>query len=105
MKLTYYAIFDYAKDGINVSFPDVPNAFTCGFTKRHAKKMAKEVLSLTFHGTPLSDIPIAKAKKSDFSFSEKNFECIRISVHMKVRNKILFGWQVIEYSKGNIHPE
>ena len=103
MKLTYYAIFDYAKDGINVSFPDVPNAFTCGFTKRHAKKMAKEVLSLTLHGTPVSDIPVAKTKKSDFSFSEKNFECIRISVHMKVKNKILFGWHVIEYSKGNIN--
>ena len=59
MKISYYAIFEYAKDGINVTFPDIPNAFTCGFGKRHAKKMSKDVLSLVLHGTNVSDLPVA----------------------------------------------
>lgn len=41
----YPAIFDYAKDGISVSFPDLPGCFTCASTDAEALRMAKDALS------------------------------------------------------------
>lgn len=96
MKISYYAIFDYDQDGINVTFPDLPNAFTCGFTKRHAKKMAKEVLVLVLHKLYVSDLPTAKTKKTVFDICTGEQECVRISVRMKVKNGILLGKNVVE---------
>ena len=48
----YIAIFDYADDGISVSFPDLPGCFTCadaGDTET-ALKNAKEALGLHLFG-------------------------------------------------------
>ena len=47
--IKYYAIFEFESDGINVYFPDVPEAFTCAYSVREAILMAKEVLELTLH--------------------------------------------------------
>lgn len=45
--LTYFAIFDPAKEGgYNVSFPDFPGCVTFGKTFEESKKHAKEVLEL-----------------------------------------------------------
>ena len=97
MIISYYAIFEYAEDGINVTFPDVPNAVTCGFSKRHAKKMAKEVLSLVLHGTQKTDLP-AKQKMARTVFSpHQSVECIRI--RMKVVDDVLVGKHVTECNK------
>jgi len=38
------AIFDYAPDGINVSFPDLPGCLTCGDDTEEAIYMAKDIL-------------------------------------------------------------
>ena len=46
MKIQYLAHFDHADDGINVSFPDIPEAITYGFTMDEAIFNAQEVLSL-----------------------------------------------------------
>jgi len=40
------AIFSYEEDGINISFPDLPACFSCGFNDEEALKNAKEVLEL-----------------------------------------------------------
>lgn len=40
----YYAHFDYADDGITVTFPDIPEAITCGRTDAEATAMAEDVL-------------------------------------------------------------
>lgn len=40
----YPAIFDYADDGITVTFPDIPEAITCGQTTVEAMEMAEDVL-------------------------------------------------------------
>ena len=96
MIISYYAIFEYAEDGINVTFPDVPNAVTCGFSKRHAKKMAKEVLSLVLHGTRKSELPTKQNTHIVFS-SHQSVECIRI--RMKVVDDVLVGKHVTECNK------
>ena len=41
----YPAIFDYADDGINVSFPDLPGCLTCADTTKGACAMAQEALT------------------------------------------------------------
>ena len=41
----YYAIFNQADDGINVSFPDLDGAFTCGADMHEALYMAKDLLA------------------------------------------------------------
>lgn len=41
----YPAIFNYANDGISVSFPDLPGCFSCGQNDEEARRMAKDALS------------------------------------------------------------
>lgn len=43
-KYVYPAVFDYAEDGISVSFPDLPGCLTCGKTDAEALHMAKDAL-------------------------------------------------------------
>ena len=55
---TYPAIFEYADDGINVSFPDLPGCFTCGSNDEEALAMAIDALggymwSVEKHNTPI----------------------------------------------------
>ena len=40
----YTAIFQYAEDGIKITFPDIPSAITQGKTQEEALEMAQEVL-------------------------------------------------------------
>ena len=43
---TFPAIFDYAKDGISIEFPDLPGVLTCGWNNSEAVYMATDALSL-----------------------------------------------------------
>ncbi|WP_405170400.1 type II toxin-antitoxin system HicB family antitoxin [Paenibacillus sp. FSL H8-0280] len=52
----YYAIFNFAEDGINVTFPDLPGCITCGESIDEALVMAKEALELFLDGEPVEDI-------------------------------------------------
>lgn len=45
-KYVYLAIFDYADDGISISFPDLKGCLTCADTDEQALLMAEEVLGL-----------------------------------------------------------
>lgn len=40
------ALFEYADDGITVTFPDLPGCITCGVTEEEALVMAKDALSV-----------------------------------------------------------
>nr|WP_154887695.1 type II toxin-antitoxin system HicB family antitoxin [Paenibacillus xylanexedens] len=46
----YYAILNFADDGINVSFPDLPGCLTYGHTLEEALIMAKDALELYLDG-------------------------------------------------------
>lgn len=43
------AILDYAKDGISISFPDLPGCLSCADTTNEAIKNAEEVLGLVLY--------------------------------------------------------
>ncbi|WP_051590925.1 type II toxin-antitoxin system HicB family antitoxin [Bacillus sp. UNC438CL73TsuS30] len=47
---SFPAIFEYDEDGISVSFPDLPGAFTCGEDEDEAFRNAKEALGLHLFG-------------------------------------------------------
>lgn len=42
----YVAVFDYAEDGINIYFPDLPGCFSCADTTKEALKNAQEAMGL-----------------------------------------------------------
>jgi len=42
----YVAVFDYAQDGINIYFPDLPGCLSCAKDTKEALKNAEEVLGL-----------------------------------------------------------
>lgn len=44
--ILYEALFEYADDGITVTFPDLPGCITCGVTEEEALVMAKDALSV-----------------------------------------------------------
>lgn len=46
MKLYYPALFKEEQGRFNVTFPDIPEAITCGDNLEHAVEMAKECLGL-----------------------------------------------------------
>ncbi|OAH53094.1 pilus assembly protein HicB [Domibacillus aminovorans] len=62
----YPAIFDYADDGISVSFPDLPGCFTCGDTDDEALAMAKEAMALHLYGMEedKDDIPAPSSPRT-----------------------------------------
>lgn len=45
----FTAIFQYAEDGINITFPDIPAAISCADTTDEAIKNAEEVLGLVLY--------------------------------------------------------
>lgn len=42
----YPAVFDYAEDGISISFPDLPGCYSCADSDEEAIFMVKEALAL-----------------------------------------------------------
>lgn len=40
----FFAVFDFADDGINISFPDLDGAFSCGSDMHEALYMSKDLL-------------------------------------------------------------
>lgn len=58
MKIEYPAIFTHDEDGITVTFPDFPEAITCGATLEEALFNAVEVLDLTLKSRLNDEEPI-----------------------------------------------
>ena len=80
----YIAVLDYADDGINVSFPDLPGCFTCadaGDTEA-ALKNAKEALGLHLFGMEQDNEPIPDATPITKIALEKNQVPVIIDVFM-----------------------
>ena len=92
MTVTCVAIFQYDDDGICVSFPDYPICNTCGYSFDEAVNMAKEVLELGLHGTPIRDAQ-EFVKKDDLCLLPCQ-EAIEISVNIENRNGCYFSQNV-----------
>lgn len=55
--ITYNAIFSYDTDGITVTFPDLPECITCGFSREEAIRMATEALELCLESYNSNNMP------------------------------------------------
>jgi len=55
---TFPAIFQYAEDGINVRFVDLPEALTCGHSDEEALLNAEDILAIVLYDREKSGIPI-----------------------------------------------
>lgn len=97
MKITYIAVFEFADDGINITFPDVPNAISCAYNYNEAVEMAKEALELTLHGEKITSLPESKMEVLD------DKECLKyvpITIEINIKNGFLYSDNVYDI-KGN----
>lgn len=92
MKIYYNAIFEYATDGINVTFPDVSEAITCAYTKDEAVNMAQSVLDLVLHKRKVSELP--KPTEKEKISIESNMEVVSVSIVVNEKDGIIFGKDV-----------
>ncbi|MCL5289473.1 MAG: type II toxin-antitoxin system HicB family antitoxin [Bacillota bacterium] len=80
----FWAIFDYADDGISVEFPDLPGCLTCGDTADEAYEMAKDALKLHLWGMEKDndEIPEPSTLHDIINTLEKNQTLVDIQVYM-----------------------
>lgn len=94
MDITYYSVFDYASDGINIRFPDIPPCLSCASTYEEAVFMAQDALALYLHGIEPHDLPTPNSlDEIELSANEK---AVKISVNMQIVNGRLFDPEVQE---------
>ena len=85
----YVAIFNYAEDGISISFPDLPGCLSCADTTKEAIKNAEEVLGLVLYDMEEENQDIPNPTPLENVKCSKNERAVLISVWMPlVRNEI-----------------
>ncbi|MBQ8397144.1 MAG: glycoside hydrolase family 2 [Clostridia bacterium] len=92
---TYYAVLDYADDGINITFPDVAGAYTCAHSTEEALVMAEDVLNLWLDGMRPDELPPAIADEN--LTTKTNETVVKISTDLYIRDGVLFSPRVIRY--------
>jgi predicted RNase H-like HicB family nuclease len=81
------AVFNYADDGISVSFPDLPGCFSCGNSDEEAIRMAEEALGLHLFGMEEDDDPIPEPSQGDKIHLEPNERIFLVDVWMSLVRK------------------
>ncbi len=85
----FVAIFNYGKDGINISFPDLPGVFSAAKTTKEAIKNANEVLGLVLYDMEVDKKKIPEATPLEKIKCEQNEKTMLVNVWMPlVRNEL-----------------
>lgn len=85
----FVAVFDYEKDGINISFPDLPGCLSYADNTKEAIKNAEEVLGLVLYDMEKENEKIPEPTKLEKINCNKNEKTVLINVWMPfVRNEI-----------------
>ena len=85
----FVAIFDYAEDGISISFPDLPGCLSCADTTEEAIKNAEEVLGLVLYDMEQEKEKIPVSTPLENIKCKSNQKPILINVWMPlVRNEL-----------------
>ncbi len=85
----FVAVFNYAKDGISISFPDLPGCLSCADTTDEAIKNAEEVLGLVLYDMETEKEKIPEATPLEKIKCTENERAVIISIWMPlVRNEI-----------------
>ena len=94
MKLSYYAVFEYAEDGINITFPDLP-ALSCAMDEEDGIAMAEDVLALCLHGMPLKDVP-STSRLEDIVLGD-GCKAFLITVELDIQGGTLVSDGVVDF--------
>lgn len=86
-KLSYYALFRFDPDGINISFPDLPGCLSCAFSQKQAIPLAEEALSLWLSGMEYSELP--PPSPADLFTCRANESVHEIAVSVRVKDGII----------------
>lgn len=84
----YYAIFNFADDGTNVSFPDLPGCLTWGDSIEEALMMAKEALALFIDEVPVEKLPPPQTMPQVVESNDKAY-LIEVSIHLEMAPRVL----------------
>ena len=85
----FVAIFNYAKDGISISFPDLPGVFSSATTTQEAIANANEVLGLVLYDMDIDKKKIPEATPLEKIECAENEKTMLVNVWMPlVRNEL-----------------
>ena len=90
----YPAIFDYANDGISISFPDLPNCFSCADTDEEALYMAKEALALHLYSMEEDNDVIPEPTTINQIFLEESQAVVLVEVVMPILREAIENYSV-----------
>lgn len=81
---SYIAVFDYASDGISISFPDLPGCFSCASEDdtEQALKNAREAMGLHIFGMEQDGVDMPMPTSIKALSLEKNQIPVLITVFM-----------------------
>ena len=83
------AIFNYAEDGISISFPDIEGCFSCASTDEEAVQMAEEALGLHLYGMEHDGDNIPEPSRGDTIKVNSNERIFLVDVWMpQVRQEV-----------------
>ena len=79
---TFPAVFNYAQDGISISFPDLPGCLSCADTNEEAVYMATDALGLRLYSDECDGIDIPEP--SDPLKLQENLEANQLVTLIRV---------------------
>jgi predicted RNase H-like HicB family nuclease len=90
----YAAIFDYADDGISISFPDLPGCYSCADSDEEAISMAKEALALHLYSMEEDNDEIPTPTHINKINLEQNQVVVLIEVFMPTMREAIENYSV-----------
>lgn len=90
----YPAIFDYAEEGISISFPDLPGCFSCADSDEEALSMAKDALGLHLYSMEEDNDDIPNPTPINKIKLEENQVVVLIEVFMPSMRQAIENYSV-----------
>lgn len=90
----YPAIFDYAEEGISISFPDLPGCFSCADSDEEALSMAKDALGLHLYSMEEDNDDIPNPTPINKIKLEENQVVVLIEVFMTSMRQAIENYSV-----------
>ena len=81
-RYSFVAVFEYADDGISISFPDLPGCFSCANTEEEGVRMAEDAMGLHLLGMEEDGEEIPAPTRIQDIHLEQNQVPVLISVYM-----------------------
>jgi predicted RNase H-like HicB family nuclease len=90
----YPAVFDYADDGISISFPDLPGCFSCADSDEEAIKMANDALSLHLYSMEEDNEEIPEPTPIKKIHLDSNQAVVLIEVYMPTMREAIENYSI-----------